>query len=46
MQYLDIYPKVWRPRFRSRAYLSRAARTHFSWVTVRQPLERLLSAYR
>ena len=36
----------WRPRNRSPSFWGTAAQTHFSWVTVRHPLERLLSAYR
>ena len=38
--------QVWRPRFRSPLYLNRAVKTHFSWLTARDPLQRLLSAYR
>ena len=36
----------WRPRPRTAAHLRRTAKTHFSWITVRHPYERLLSAYR
>ena len=42
----DTMLQKWRPRNRSPSFWSAAARTHFSWVTVRHPLERLLSAYR
>ena len=42
----DTMLQKWRPRNRSASFWSTAAQTHFSWVTVRHPLERLLSAYR
>ena len=46
MMMTETMLQKWRPRNRSPSFWSGAARTHFSWVTVRHPLERLLSAYR
>ena len=36
----------WRPRFRKLSYLNKINKAYFSWMTVRHPFERLLSAYR
>ena len=46
MTMTDTMLQKWRPRNRSPSFWGTAAQTHFSWVTVRHPLERLLSAYR